>query len=324
MKNLMAIAGTSAVLAAIPAGVQAQSNVTISGYLDQGIYRNFDGVKNVGTIQRSNLAFSGKEDLGGGLSAIFRFSTRFDMDNGTQEGVGNKPFWHDESTIGLQGAFGKIRIGRGLTALWSQDWGFDAWYNFNRIASPAWQFWHYLTPTDRTSANGKPEYGRLNSGIFYDSPSFSGVTVHLSGTPVATTAPGGGRDVAASLVYAKDTFGAMLASERNGSGDKDVFVAAKYGFGSLTVNGAYDVSKKAGTTLEAKVATVSASYGMGQTTLKAGYGRLDLSGAKTGFIGLGAEYALSRRTMVYASLGNNRPDAGSTTTAYGVGIAHAF
>src|SRR5690606_40352925 len=51
----------------------------------------------LGTIQRSYLAFSGTEDLGGGLKATFRLSTRFLMDDGGNEDAAIKPFWYDES-----------------------------------------------------------------------------------------------------------------------------------------------------------------------------------------------------------------------------------
>ena len=44
--------------AALPAAAQT-SNVSISGLIDGGIYRGFDGTAQAGTIQRSNLAIAG-------------------------------------------------------------------------------------------------------------------------------------------------------------------------------------------------------------------------------------------------------------------------
>lgn len=307
-------------IAATP--VQAQ-NVSISGYFDIGVYRNFDKVLNVGPIQRTSLTFSGSEDLGGGNKAMFRLQTRFEPDTGELEKTG-KPFFHGEATVGLAGRYGTVRFGRALTAMWSQDWNFDPWYNFNRIASPAWQFWHYLIPTDRTSNSGNPEYGRLNSGIFYDSPDFNGFTLHLSGSPERTSSPGNGRSRSAALVYSKDGWGGMLAAERNGSGDRAVFSAAKATFGKLQLNGAYEESEMAGTDLKAKVFTLGGTYSIGASALKLGYGHLKLSGADTDFYGAGAEYNLSKRTMAYFSAGHYRPEVGANSTAYGVGIAHSF
>ncbi len=325
MKNRSIPLAAGAALLGLAASAHAQSNVTVSGFIDAGVYRNFDRTKNVGTIQRSHLAFSGGEDLGGGMAATFRLSHRFDVESGGIES-GGKPFWHDEATVGLKGGFGHLRLGRALSAIWSQDWAFDPWSNFNRIASPAWQFWHYYAPTDRVSNGGAAEYGRVDSGLFYDSPSFGGVTLHLSGSPQRTAAPGNGHSRAGSLVYANGAAGAMLGVERNGSGDRDVFLAGKYGFGALTLMGAYNESRQNGTGNEARVASIGAAYAMGATTLKASYARLDLnhSGDDRDFVGLGADYALSKRTTVYASLGHIRPEAASSQTAYGVGIAHAF
>ena len=316
--------------AALPAAAQsgASSNVSISGLLDAGVFRGFDGVNQVGTIQRSNLAIAGFEDLGGGLKATFRLSTRFDLDTGQTEDFGKKPFWHDESTVGLQGAFGHVRLGRALTAMWSQDWKFDPWGNFNRIASPAWYQWHYLTPTDRYSNNGTAEYGRLANGVFYESPAVGGFTARLSGSPersqMSPTARREGRGYSAALNYDSDTLSAMLAFERNGSGDKDSFVAAKYSFGAAAVMAAYDYSRMAENLGRSRAITLGATYQVGATTFKAGYGRQRLDADTNHFYSLGADYALSKRTTLYASLGRKSYDSEKSRTAFGVGMAHAF
>ena len=305
----------------------AQSNVSISGFLDVGVFRAFNETKNVGTIQRSNLAFGGSEDLGGGLAATFKLSTRFDMDTGTPEGVGQKPFWQGESTVGLKGAFGAIRLGRALDVVSANDWAYDPWYNFNRVASPAWQFWHYNYASDRTSNAGGAEYGRLSNGVFYDSPSFGGFAAHLSGAFENSGAPGAGtgNNVGVSLNYDKGPASAMLAHSKNSSGDTVTFVGGKYTIGSLQLMGAYDTSKfEAAVDSKAKVFTLGAVYSIGVTALKLGFGRLDVDGAKTNFLGLGADYSLSKRTTVYVSAGHNDPKIGDSTDAYGVGLSHSF
>ena len=310
------------------APVLAQSNVSLSGFLDVGVFRGFDKVKNVGTIQRSNLAFSGSEDLGDGLAATFKLSTRFDLDTGATEGAGAKPFWQGESTVGLKGAFGAVRFGRALDVVSANDWAYDPWYNFNRVASPAWQFWHYNYASDRTSNNGSAEYGRLANGVFYDSPSFGGFAAHLSGAfENSNTAPGSGtgNNFGASLNYDQGPVSAMLAHSKNSSGDKVTFVGGKYTVGSFQVMGAYDTSTfVAPVDSKAKVVTLGAVYSFGLTSLKLGLGRLDLDGAKTNFVGLGADYLLSKRTTLYVSAGRNDPKGGSASTAYGAGISHSF
>ena len=108
--------GLAALMAALPlTGVWAQaSSVQVSGFLDLGIYRDFSGTAQLGTIQRSHITFSGVEDLGGGLKTTFRLSHRLDLDTGLNEGFGQKPFWHGESTVGLRGDWGHVRLGRAL------------------------------------------------------------------------------------------------------------------------------------------------------------------------------------------------------------------
>ena len=323
---LLSLACMSSLLCLAPvATAQETSTVTVSGFLDAGVFRGFDKVNQLGTIQRSNLAFSGVEDLGGGLKATFRLSTRFDMGDGMSEDAGKKPFWHDESTVGLAGSFGKVRLGRALSAVWANDWEFDPWSNNNRVASPAWYYWHPLTPTDRVSNNGSAEYGRINNGIFYDSPTLGGFTVHLSAATERTDAEGrDGRGYAASLNYAQDAISGMLSYERNGSGDRDVFVAGKYNFGQLALMAAYDDSRMADRGDKSRAATLGATYQVNAVTFKAGYGHQRYNDDTNQFVSLGAEYAFSKRTTLYASLGHQRYEHQGSRTAFGVGMSHAF
>ena len=298
----------------------------MSGFLDAGIYRGFDKTKQVGSIQRSNLALSGVEDLGAGVKATFRMSARFELGTGALEDAGAKPFWHDEATLGLRGDWGSLRLGRALSAMWAHDWQFDPWANFNRIASPAWHYWHALAPSDRVSNNGSAEYGRMNSGIFYDSPSVGGFVLHLSGSAERTAAAGHqGRGYSVSLNYHQGSVAAMLAHERNGSGDRASFLGGRYQWGDFALMAALDRSRAGDSPTSARAATLGATYTVGGTTFKAGYGRQRSSGRVTSqFASLGADYALSKRTTVYASLGHQKPKAAPSVTAFGVGLSHAF
>jgi predicted porin len=49
-----------------------------------------------------------------------------------------------------------------------------------------------------------------------------------------------------------------------------------------------------------------------------------VDGAVTNFVGLGADHALSKRTIVYVSLGRSKPAAAEVKNAYGVGVSHSF
>ncbi|WP_043458875.1 porin [Azohydromonas australica] len=322
MKNVVSAkyAIPAAVLMLSLSSVHAQSSVNISGYLDVGVYRDTNRTWNVGPIQRSYISFSGSEDLGNGLAAIFRLSSRFDTGTGALESS-TKPFWHDESTIGLKGSFGTIKFGRRLDAVNSVDWQFDPWYNFDRVASPAWDTWHYNFPSDPRANNGTPDYGRLNNGIFYDSPTFGGFALHLSGSPEKVDGDVR-RPIGAALTYNQGSVAAMAAHSRNSAGNTDNQFGAKYKFGSLAVMAAYNVSK-AGES-KAKALTAGVEYSLGATTFKGGYGQVDVDGVKAVKVyGGGAFYALSKRTTVYSEIAHKKFVADSANT-YGVGITHSF
>jgi predicted porin len=289
--------------------------------IDIGVYRDTSSRWNVGSIQRSNVAFSGSEDLGDGLRATFKLSHRFDPDVGQPEGAPNKPFWHGESTVGLKGAFGAIRLGRALDAIYANDWNYDPWWNFNRVASPAWDLWHYNYPSDPRANNGNADYGRLNNGIFYDSPSFGGLGVHLSTSPEKR--PGDlRRPVAGSLTFEQGPIAAMLGYGKNSAGQTDAFAAVRGSIGALALMGAYNISEDGPS--EAKATTLGAQYTLGQLTLNAGWGQVDVDGVKAErMAAAGAVYALSKRTSVYADLARKRfPTQGRTL--YGAGVAHSF
>ncbi len=116
----------------------------------------------------------------------------------------------------------------------------------------------------------------------------------------------------------------MAAFERNGSGDKDSFVAGKYTLGPAAIMAAYDHSRTFDNSGTSRSATLSGTWQLGRLTLKTGYSRQRLNADVNHFASLGADYALSKRTVLYASLGNKRHARQDARTAFGVGMAHAF
>lgn len=308
----------------LSAGTARAADFSLSGAIDIGIYRGFDDQKQVGTVQRSHITLAGSEDLGGGLSATFRLQHRFEADTGSTEASG-KPFWHGESSVGLKGRFGHLRFGRALDVVSNNDWAFDPWTNYDRIASPAWNNWHWNYATDRSSNSGGAEYGRLNNGIFYDSPQLAGWSLHYSGAFENAAGDPGGNNNGLAVLYGADGVAAMAATSKNRSGDTVRFFGLSWTTGPWTLMGALDRSVYDDVVdSTAKVTSLGLRYAMGAANLKAGWARRDVDGAKSNFLGLGADYAMSKRTSVYASYGRQDPDAGDTANAYGVGITHNF
>lgn len=316
-------------LAAVSA--MAQSNVTLSGTMDIAAYRGngYNTAKGtqIGPLSRSNLTFSGNEDLGGGLVATFKLSTRFETDTGSTE-LTNKPFWHGESTVGIKGGFGHIRVGRAMDAVTANDWAYDPWDNFDRLASPAWSFWHYNYAVDRRSNNGSAEYFRMSNGIFYDSPTYGGFSLSVSGSPEKATAAGAGQSkpLSGALKYADGGFSAMLATGRNGDGDTVKFLGLKQSFGPVAVMGAYDISTYKGTLSNstAHAATVGATWQLTSVLLQASLGRQSIGDEVNRMASVGARLPLSKRTYIYTNLSHYKPHANDGKLGYGVGLNHSF
>ncbi|HYD81258.1 MAG TPA: porin [Paucimonas sp.] len=106
----------AASIAGIAAGAQAQSDVTIYGRINVGIV-NYSGYGAGGTsvTKENNLSsrigFKGRESLGGGLHAIYQIETGFSAN------TGDGTIASREASVGLQGDFGKLRLGYMLTPL---------------------------------------------------------------------------------------------------------------------------------------------------------------------------------------------------------------
>lgn len=341
---------------------QAQSNVTISGTLDIGVSRKTGGTTHLGTLGRSNLAFSGTEDLGGGLAATFKLNTRFDVDTGELENSdAQRPYWKAESTVGLKGSFGAVRLGRALTPLWELSWAYDAWYNNDRIASPQW----FAFAPDYLSNPQTREYSRLNNGIFYDTPTWHGFSAHVSAA-VERADTDLTRGLSGAIRYRSGPLSAMVGVERNSQKDEVAFVGASYqalpqlqlmaGYSHVKLNREGEIFSAAWTnwagasqpTDKRTALTLGGLYTMGASTFKLGYAR-DFQGSTDGFnyigstfakagthysgpitqVSVGYAYALSKRTSLFADLSRTQwkftDDQGRRSAmGYAVGVTHSF
>jgi predicted porin len=112
-KKLIALA-----VATLASGaVLAQSNVTVYGTVDVGFAHRGDNVEsnissqnaiNSGQADTSKIGFTGVEDLGNGLKALFVLEAGFQTDDGSH---GNKLF-SEQAFLGLTGGFGTAIAGR--------------------------------------------------------------------------------------------------------------------------------------------------------------------------------------------------------------------
>ena len=339
---LCALSAFSTANIALAAEPTSPNSYKFSGSLDMGVYRDFDGSNNVGPISRSSITLAGARDLGNGNAATFKLMARLDPSTGemSDPGTTKTPFFHGEATVGLKSdRFGSIRLGRALDVIEQSNWSYDPFYNYDSIASAAWNTFYYRYATDRTSnttkANGTPtgEYARLNNGVFYDSPVVNGFQGHISGSfeksPEAIVnkvdVAGKGNNLGAAVTYNLGPVSMMLGHTKNTSGDTRTQLGGKYTIDTLELMAAVDRETKVGVTVLPTITakTVGVSYGRGKYRYMANVGVLD-DAQSMRFVGVGTTYAIDDMTSVYVSVGNKSYKTAASQSAYGVGINYRF
>lgn len=330
-------------------------NVTMYGRLDVGLNNSKTTVgigaaqlvvKGNNVVNEDGLStglwgIMGSEDLGGGMKANFKHEMDLDMDAGALNVAAGR-----NSTLGLSGGFGEVRLGRSYT--------------------PAFGVIGMSDVFGTTGASTVNLVGGVNTGvrasnaIFYTSPSMGGFVANvmvqkndasttLAGveTRAKTSANGfsltyasgplavaygynkekgsaftNAIDAVFSTVAADRTAGAAVASAQDGYA-KTSALSATYDMGAAKFYAGYTVAKSRSDTTDAASAegkssetNLGVAVPMGAITLMAGAGRNKLTtnlttGELTGTdVVLGATYALSKRTTTYIKTGTSNKMSG--------------
>ena len=304
----LALAATAAVSA------QAQSNVTVYGRVDLSIAQQADAAKNleVRNGSGSRLGFRGTEDLGGGLKAVFHIEHRFNAQDGS---VGNTSrFWEGKAIVGVQGAFGRVSLGREENPAYSLSQGpADPW------------------GTDTVASNGSIVAGRIGSTRYSNSINYrydmGGFSV---GAQMAENIGGQKRPYSLGAAYKDKTFVVGLGYENPTDSDDDwTTVNGEYNFGMFKAGAFFGTGKNTSAQKhQAWMLSGKAMIGAGEARLS--YGQL--KNTTTNVVAdkqmsLGYHYALSKRTTVYADLTTEKRDAFPSNrekTGYDFGIKHNF
>lgn len=348
-KSLLALG----ILGAFAGVAQAQSAVQIYGTVDAGFIKRSDQTLAIGKRANNTLGFKGTEDLGNGLKALFQLEIRYEPDTGTPENV-TRPLFQGQSRVGLQGDFGMVRLGRGLTAFQETSTTFEPWHG---LPTPA-GFQTDLTVAGYTSDPLSPagnSSNRFSNAFFYNSPEFAGFQVNTTiGTKEANSGPavvgrgttavpqyGANAEATANPFSVTGTYkngpvGAMLAVERNAVETRLWSIAGSVlATPELKLMGSYTSQNRDHTALsnpKTKAWVLGANYTMGPGKVLAGYGQKSPDGfVKTKQFSLGYEYSLSKRTYLYvdASVKDGNvaaatPGLSTKVKFYDVGINHAF
>lgn len=321
-------------------GAFAQSSVTLYGVVDASL-ENVKGTDSLTRVASDNyassrLGFRGVEDLGSGLKAKFVLETAVKVDTGANGG-GTDRFFDRAAWLGLEGAYGELRLGRidssiGLLAGNSAILGAQA-YDDLKIA--------------KTFAGDT--YRRVDNAITYVLPTLAAglsaqiqYSTQVSGAELADQDKG--KAFGLNVQYAAGPFGAGLgyisAAENDDNDDQGVLVYGSYDFGAAKLTGYYnqddrDSKDEARSLYGIKVGIpFSANF-----SLTAGISKVSnvnfVEDADATIIAIKGVYNLSKRTALYGLLTTVDNDEGSSlglvTTASGksshgiaFGIRHSF
>ncbi|MDR5822460.1 porin [Caballeronia sp. LZ043] len=340
MGNRMIRNAALALFAAVSAPAWAQSSVTLYGVIDEGLMyvHNSGGhstqlLMSSGNLYGSRWGLKGTEDLGGGLSAIFRLENGFDINSGALA-QGGREFGR-QAYVGLSHAkYGTLTLGRQYDPLLDLVQPVQGDYYLGS---------NFSTPGDVDAADWNT---RFSNTIKWASPTWGGVNIEamyaLGGVAGAT---GSGQTYAGAASYGYGPFlaaagylhidngNAQFVTRGTSTADvssltysavnnayasaRSIDIArggAHYVVGPVTLGGyfshtEYKPDSASTYTVTEKYNDVGV-YGFWQirpdTSLEIGYDYLKSSGdssARYHQVGVSGDYVISKRTDFYAVVG---------------------
>jgi len=323
-----------AILVLVSGGAMAQSNVSVYGVLDAGLVRESGGtagnVTNLssGIASGSRLGFKGKEDLGGGLSAVFLLENGFNTDTGAA-GQGGLLFGR-QAYVGLSGQFGTVTLGRQYSPYYKtlRDIG-DA-FGAVSMAGRAGNIMATNTRVDNMVEYLSPAFKGWRAGLAYGAGEMAGDSAK-------------NRQLSGSLGYASGALTAQVAYHRieNATATdatRNTLLSANYKFAIATAYASYARNKGPGlANSDDLVLGVAVTAGPGKVLLS--HVRHDDKAAANRDAsqwGVGYQYPLSKRTDLYAAYARisnrngavyrvgNATDRGTGDSALNLGVRHNF
>lgn len=251
-------------------------------FLDNGA----DSATNVSS-NSSRLGIRGSADLTDNLKGIFQVETTIAYDNGAGSLASRDTF------VGLQGSFGRVRLGQIDTPLKSIRSRVD--FFGDQIGD--------LRNFTRLGGNAGSPYGhdfdaRFKNGIYYNTPSFGGVIVNFH--------------------YSADVdTGADLSGGRTAYSSSAVYTQ-----GDLYLAAAYELWESAN---DSSAIRLGASYKIGDWTLAGLFQQASIESLEPSedvtTLGVGASYKVSDHWLVkgqvYNQNGKDREDSGATLVVVG-------
>ena len=161
------------------AGSALAADVQLYGIVDTGVGYNHTDTDDLwgledsdsfsmksGQQSGSRFGFKGTEDLGNGLTVGFILENGINSDDGTDAGV----FFNRESSLFLQGSFGRFAMGR----LGSINNGQSSWGKIGMVSAFGTSSWGGITAQ---VSNLMSTAGQWDNMIAYETPDFAGFKV---------------------------------------------------------------------------------------------------------------------------------------------------
>ncbi len=341
-KSLCALTALS-----ISAIASAQSTPTVYGIIDVGIARESglaagDQKWSVmsGMSQGSRLGFRGTEDLGGGLSAIYRLEAGILVDTGLSAQGG--ALFGRAAFVGLQNRFGALTIGRQYT--------------------PMDTYLAYIDPYNNNSAGkainvfNRGYAVRMDNAVVFKSAKVAGFYAHMAyGFGEVAGDESKLRGFGGALYYDKGPFHIGLAHQSSNTQStvvapaiavqgnvRNSAIGTMYDFGlaKLTLGaGVSGTTVGTNRTADARSAQVALEVSSGPHIFITSYAMRDdklAANNDANQISLGYRYALSKRTTLYSTWArianknkaayavNSTAEAGSGDRSFNIGIRHNF
>jgi predicted porin len=341
MKIASLLALTGLAVASATSTAQAQSSVTLYGLMDTGIetisnvsasgFRLNRVPSNTATIP-SRAGFRGREDLGGGLAAIFAAEMGILPDTGAS-GQGGRLFGR-QAFVGLSGDWGAVTLGRQNTmtfyAVIDSDVFGPSVYGLGALDS-------YIPNSRADNAVGyRGKFGDITVGATYSLGRDTVATTPLS--PAGTSCAGENgadaracREMSAMVKYDTKTWGAAVGYDRlNGrtvtlatgpvfggldsssKSDTRVMVNGYANIGPVKVGAGVIRRNNEGTTIipKSNLWYLAAAYTVTPTVvLDGGLSKLDYKNGSdfdATIVALRARYIFSKRTNAYVQMANIR------------------
>ncbi|MCW9014717.1 MAG: porin [Gammaproteobacteria bacterium] len=321
-KRFLAIA----IAAGLTSPLAAQADATVYGIVHMSVGTQDTGTSGVDnwTVEShaSRLGVKGSEDLGDGLSAVYKLEYGVNPDG---NGADDDGITRRNQYVGLKGGFGEVRVGRHDTPLKMAQGKFD-------------QFNDTKADIQGTLSISQGE-NRVDNAIAYINK-FGDITLGVALVPGegnGTTGGDGPADTTsiAAMYSAGPVFASLAMDSYDDTGaaagqtDGLMRLVATYTMGKMQFGFLMENESANGGVAEKDVMGLSFGMGMGKNKAKFQYMTGDDDAIETTQMSVGYDVGLSKRSTAYVMYtdGDSENTAGTTTaeyTALRVGVQHKF